>query len=92
MTTQTDTLILYSTPACHLCETAHLLMAPFLDTMNIALEEVDISTSDALIDAYGIRIPVIRFEGGEIELGWPFAEAEFLAFVASARPDNDAES
>jgi glutaredoxin len=74
-------LILYSTPACHLCETAHALMAPHLERLGIVLEEVDISSSDALVDRYGIRIPVIRFADGEAELGWPFNEEAFLGFV-----------
>jgi len=78
-----STLILYSTPACHLCETAHALMASHLERLGIVLEEVDISMSDALVDRYGIRIPVIRFADGEAELGWPFTEDAFLGFVGS---------
>lgn len=75
------TLILYSTPACHLCETAHGLIAPRLAELGIRLEEVDISGSDSLVERYGIRIPVLRFADGEEELGWPFSEADFLAFA-----------
>ena len=78
-----STLILYSTPACHLCETAHALMAPHLARLGLVIEEVDISTSDALVDKYGIRIPVIRFADREEELGWPFSEEAFLGFVAA---------
>ncbi len=78
------TLILYSTPACHLCETAHALISPFLDRLEIDIEEVDISESDLLIERYGIRIPVLKFaDGGDTgkELGWPFSAEEFLAFA-----------
>jgi len=78
------TLILYSTPACHLCETAHALISPYLDQLQIDIEEVDISESDLLIERYGIRIPVLKFadreDAGE-ELGWPFSTDEFLAFA-----------
>ena len=77
------TLILYSTPACHLCETAHALIAPHLERFGLVMEVVDISTVDALVDRYGIRIPVLRFADGERELGWPFTEEEFLGFVAA---------
>ena len=85
------TLILYSTPACHLCETAHELISPFLGQLEIDIEEVDISESDFLIERYGIRIPVLKFADGENgpnganeekELGWPFSAEEFLAFAA----------
>ncbi|MDG1850665.1 MAG: glutaredoxin family protein [Gammaproteobacteria bacterium] len=76
------TLILYSTPACHLCETAHELIKPFLSQLEMDIEEVDISESDALIERFGVRIPVIKFEDGEKELGWPFSAENFLAFVS----------
>ena len=76
------TLILYSTPACHLCETAYELIKPFLSQLEMDIEEVDISESDALIERYGVRIPVIKFEDGEKELGWPFSAENFLAFVS----------
>lgn len=76
-------LILYSTPACHLCETALLLMEPYLDALDLDIEEVDISLSDELVEKYGIRIPVIRFADSDAELGWPFTEDQFLDFVAA---------
>jgi len=82
MSNQARELILYSTPACHLCETAQAVIAPFLGSLNISLQEVDISDSDDLMEKYGIRIPVLRFSGYEQELGWPFSEEEFLAFAA----------
>ena len=77
-------LILYSTPACHLCEHAHALIAPHLAGLNIALETVDISESDSLIEQYGIRIPVVKFADSSQELGWPFSEEQFLAFCRDA--------
>lgn len=85
MTAHHGTLILYSTPACHLCETALLLMEPYLDAMDIDLEEVDISTSEELMEKYGIRIPVIRFKDCGRELDWPFTEDDFLDFVGAPR-------
>ena len=75
------TLFLYSTPACHLCETAHELISPWLDDLGIVLEMIDISASDELVEIYGIRIPVLRFQDYEEELGWPFTAGEFLQFA-----------
>ena len=77
------TLILYSTPACHLCETAHTLIEPYLDPLGITLEQVDISLSDELIERYGIRIPVLKFGHTDAELGWPFDEDQFLRFAGA---------
>tara|TARA_B110000305_G_C19437273_1_gene639725 strand:+ start:1560 stop:1841 length:282 start_codon:yes stop_codon:yes gene_type:complete len=77
----TRILILYSTSACHLCETALALIAPQLNSLAINLEEVDISESESLMARYGIRIPVLKFAEGEEELGWPFSEEQFLEFA-----------
>lgn len=85
MTIQRQSLILYSTPACHLCETAHALIAPFLEQLALEIVEVDISESDTLMESYGIRIPVLKFPERAEELDWPFTVEEFLAF-AEARP------
>ena len=77
------TLYLYSTSACHLCETALALITPGLSSLDITLVEVDISESDELMELYGIRIPVLKFADQSQELGWPFSESDFLAFAGS---------
>ena len=82
-------LILYSTSACHLCETALALIEPSLISLAITLKEVDISESDELMALYGIRIPVLKFANESQELGWPFSEADFLAFAGSKVEDED---
>ena len=74
-------MYLYSTSSCHLCETAHALIAPYLEQFSLVLEEVDISESDDLMEQYGIRIPVLKFADAEEELGWPFTLEAFLDFV-----------
>lgn len=75
-------LILYSTPACHLCETALGLVEPLISSMAIVITKVDISNSDELVELYGIRIPVFCFENKDFEIGWPFTEQEFREFLA----------
>lgn len=75
-------LILYSTPACHLCETALELVEPLISSMAIVITKVDISNSDELVELYGIRIPVFCFENKDFEIGWPFTEQEFREFLA----------
>ena len=59
---------LYSTEGCHLCEMAFELcqQAGVADQVRI----VDIAFDDELFSRYGVTIPVLNFEGSEIN--WPF--------------------
>ncbi|MEX2365039.1 MAG: glutaredoxin family protein [Pseudohongiellaceae bacterium] len=75
------TLLLYTTSGCHLCELAKDMISGHLDGLELQLEEVEIADSGQLMDRYGIRIPVLRIEGAEQELGWPFSEQHFLEFA-----------
>jgi glutaredoxin len=59
---------LLTTLGCHLCEQAETLLRQALPTAQI--EKIDIAEDDALIEAYGERIPVVRYAGRE--RGWPF--------------------
>ncbi|WP_062270224.1 glutaredoxin family protein [Endozoicomonas arenosclerae] len=67
-------LFLYTTSGCHLCEHAE----EFLNVLGqhpqlhnqFQWSPVEISESDALIESYGVRIPVIATEDGQ-EIGWP---------------------
>ncbi len=43
-------------------------------TEGLAYTEVDIASDDALVERYGLRIPVIR--QGSRELDWPFTLAD----------------
>lgn len=80
---------LYGTSACHLCELAESLLAQvlagFSEAQRPRIELVDIADSDALIERYGIRIPVLRREGDELELGWPF-DAQQARLLLSGAP------
>ena len=72
---------LYGTSACHLCELAQeMLEARCKAKPGLGFEKVDISTSDALFERYGVRIPVVRDPEGR-ELGWPFTAAELREFT-----------
>ena len=62
-------LTLYSTQDCHLCEQAADLLKQVTEKFD--LEYVDIARSEALVEKYGIRIPVVKNGSGK-ELGWPF--------------------
>tara|TARA_R100001377_G_scaffold72154_1_gene47875 strand:- start:676 stop:945 length:270 start_codon:yes stop_codon:yes gene_type:complete len=85
-----STLILYTTAGCHLCEDAQALLGPVLTYIeqesgqSIALREQEISESAALVDVYGLRIPVIQLEGSTQDLGWPFDQAQAYQFIVDA--------
>ncbi len=49
----------------------------------MTIQEVEISDSDDLMTLYGIRIPVIKTDRAEAELGWPFDARELTQFLDS---------
>ena len=69
-------LVFYTTPGCHLCEHAAVLLEEFAQQtqgrLQFEVEEVDIAGDEALGDLYGIRIPVVKNAGNAREIGWPF--------------------
>lgn len=70
-------LILYTTLGCHLCEQAREIIKHSKYIKNIELELIEIADSDELMKRYGIRIPVVRLDGEEEEIGWPFDVESF---------------
>lgn len=85
-------LLLYTTLGCHLCGQAEELLAPVVDFLNrgsdssegrIVICPVEIANSSDLVERYGLRIPVIRLQSGESELGWPFDQAQVFEFLSA---------
>lgn len=77
-----SSLYLYSTAGCHLCEQAEALLQPFLCAGLLHLQVVEICHDDALVERYGIRIPVLGgydAKGQWQEIGWPFDTARIHA-------------
>ena len=75
------TLLLYSAPFCSLCEKAKLEIWPALSATGYSLQEVCIIDDDDLLERYQFSIPVIKVEGTERELGWPFDASAVLALI-----------
>lgn len=65
-------LKLYGTQCCHLCDEAKAL----LHAAGVEFDYVDIVDDDALLEPYGMRIPVIQRTDTNAELGWPFDDAQ----------------
>ena len=71
-----NTVVLFHTDGCHLCEQAEALLLEG----GIAHSKADIVDKPEWVEAYGIRIPVVRRQDGA-ELGWPFDLAQLTQFV-----------
>lgn len=72
-------LLLYSRPDCHLCEEAEDLLA--VVDPDRTVEVVDIEDDIALLDRYGVRVPVLRLEPAGRELAWPFDAPTLTRFL-----------
>ncbi|MBS5838666.1 MAG: glutaredoxin family protein [Pseudomonas sp.] len=71
---------LFGTLGCHLCELAEAEVMPLVEH-GLLVELIDIADSEALVEAYGLRIPVLRRVDTGAELGWPFDTEQIVAFL-----------
>jgi glutaredoxin len=56
-------VVLYSKPGCHLCDDAREIVAAVCADLGEQFDEVDISTSEELMRAFGEQIPVTFVDG-----------------------------
>jgi len=76
-------LELMGTVGCHLCDLAEQLIVNCVDMQAFAVYQVDIADEDALVERYGVKIPVLVDLASKAELEWPFDEIQLLAFLQS---------
>lgn len=78
-------LTFYTTEGCHLCEDAKALLQQLLaqNPERYQIEIIDIADSDALIEQYGTRIPVVKVNIDNNDLGWPFNLGMLETFVST---------
>ncbi len=74
-------LILYSTLGCHLCEDAKAIIDGLSSLASISYQEVDIAHADDLVEAFGLRIPVLYCCATQMDLGWPFDQARLTDWL-----------
>jgi hypothetical protein len=48
---------------------------------DIEYQVVEIAESDALLELYGVRIPVIKRLDTQAEIGWPFTAEDLAQFL-----------
>ena len=71
---------LFGTLGCHLCEVAEAMLMEFVER-GLLVELVDIADSQALFEAYGLTIPVLRRVDTGAELAWPFDTEQVVSFL-----------
>lgn len=76
-------ITLYGTEDCHLCEEAMAVIYPVLDRDKYHLVVVDIARPEhqALFESYALRIPVIKRQDRDDDLGWPFDTQQLVAYL-----------
>jgi hypothetical protein len=80
--------ILYSTDHCTLCDQALELLFSMPELAGQTVRVVDVATDDALLEAYGERLPVLEVRTptpGPL-LDWPFDRTAIIAAVQTGRP------
>jgi hypothetical protein len=71
--------VFYTTEGCHLCEQAWAIVTD--QGLVSAMTQVEIIHEEADVARYGIRIPVIKNNLTEKEMGWPFDAEDLTNFT-----------
>ena len=81
-------LTIYSKPGCHLCDEMKSLVHRIITQQSnddaIELDEVDISSDSALLDRYGLEIPVLLIDGKRAAK-YRVSETELTQMVSARR-------
>lgn len=65
-----ESLVLFSTTSCALCDQALELLMSMPEVAGCSLRVLDVADDERLLARYGERLPVLRV--GDVELDWPF--------------------
>ncbi|MDB2647344.1 glutaredoxin family protein [Pseudomonadales bacterium] len=79
LTIPMTSLTLYMTEHCALCEEVLDMLFAMPAMQGITLNTIDIAMNDALVEAYGVRIPVLKV--GDAELGAPIDAQTLQAWL-----------
>ncbi len=72
---------LYTTLGCHLCAKAESMLRQLAKESPIEFVLVEIAEGEGLVEQYGLRIPVLRSDLHDAELGWPFEFEELKQWM-----------
>jgi hypothetical protein len=77
-------LILYTTAGCHLCEDAEAILAYCQRyCADLSWLAIDIADDAALVQQYGLRIPVIKSVQSGTEISWPFDAGQVMVLMGT---------
>jgi glutaredoxin len=83
-------LTIYSRPGCHLCEemkaVVQRVIARHSTDSGLAVDEIDISADGALLDRYGLEIPVLLIDGTKVAK-YRVSEADLARMLAGRKRD-----
>ena len=71
----------YTGPHCSLCDLADLEIARTSMSSSLTIEKINIRQSTELYHLYGARIPVLKRDDNNKEIGWPFTTADLEEFL-----------
>lgn len=74
-----NSLVLYSTDNCTLCDEALDLLLSMPELKGWSLTVIDVATDSELVERYGDRLPVVRVNAAELEA--PFVRAELVGWL-----------
>lgn len=74
-------IFFYTGPQCGLCDLADVELGNTSMFASLAIEKVNIRESTDLYHLYGARIPVLKREDNNKEIGWPFSTADLEEFL-----------
>jgi hypothetical protein len=72
----------YTKYGCPLCDEGLSILRHFPE---IDINIIDVEEDVAKYQSYLLRIPVISYDDGSKELGWPFAEEDIRKIVLSVK-------
>lgn len=74
-------IILYTGPHCHLCDLAKSLLDQAAQSRQLRVNQINVRSDSELYHLYGARIPVLKREDNQQELGWPFDTVQLEQFL-----------
>ena len=75
-----ESLLLFSTGACSLCERAEALLRSMPELARVTVDVIDIAEDDALMRRYGASIPVLAAR--DRQLVWPFNADDVIELLS----------
>ena len=84
-------IVFYTKPGCHLCEDALQRLNDLRGEFDLTIEEIDITTDDALFKNYFDKIPVLLINH-RVTLAAPINQQDVRAALSSQVPTSSQRS